>query len=384
MKKFLLSLMLMVVLFPLTMKAQEIVVGEATDNKNVAPFVNSYPHSWCEVVYHVSEIGQACTIENIAFQYVSGEQYTTNEIKIYLAETTKASFDDKSQWTAEDELTLVYTGTNVVLGDEEWETFKLDTPFEYGGEKNLALVVSKTADKAELLLTWSCYDAENSVLFTASDTDAAFAQYPAADGLAIYGKKPIMKLSWSDEPDEPVKPATPTNLRAVVEQDLPDYPNYKYRITVMWDAVEGADCYDVYVNTSSVTDYNMGYTTGTSYIIGTNEETTFEFYVKAVIDEVSSDPSELYTVTVVDDAIEEMTSSFEVCPNPAANEIRISSEERIEEVAIYNINGQKSVANSQQLTSNSCTVNVAELNSGVYFVKVRTDKGEAVKRIIKL
>ena len=46
MKKNLLFLMLMVALFPLTMKAQEIIVGEATTDKNLAPFLNSYQNSW--------------------------------------------------------------------------------------------------------------------------------------------------------------------------------------------------------------------------------------------------------------------------------------------------------------------------------------------------
>ena len=67
MKKFLLSIVMIMALMPLTVKADEIIVGEGTDAKNLAPFVNSYPNSWCEVVYEASEIGKACTIGSMAF-----------------------------------------------------------------------------------------------------------------------------------------------------------------------------------------------------------------------------------------------------------------------------------------------------------------------------
>ena len=377
MKKLLLILVMMV-MAPSIMKADEIVVGTATDNKNVAPFVNSYPNSWLEMVYTAEEIGQACTIGSIAFQYELGPTLDANDLRIYLAETDKSSFENKSDWTPESDLTLVYSGTNVVLGDDVWETFKFDTPFEYSGEKNLAVVVAKTAGYIQLQLTWACYNSANSVMFTASDTDPAFAQYPTADGLATYSKKPVMKL---------ITPATkldtPTNLRAAIRQDVPGY-NYKYEITMMWDAVEGAQGYDVYVNTVKEKDFYFGYTSGTAYVAGSNEETVFDFYVVAFNDElgIESEPSEICTVTIVDDAIEEMNASFNIYPNPVNDKLYIETLTQTQTltVEIYDIYGrQQSMVNGQQST----VIDVTDLNSGVYFVKVVTENGETVKRFIK-
>ncbi|MBO7286652.1 MAG: hypothetical protein J6U85_00305, partial [Bacteroidales bacterium] len=249
MKRFLSMLLMVMLLSPLTMKADEILVGTATGHSNLGPFVNSYPHSWIEMIYTAEEIGQACTIGSIAYQYAEGPKFPLNEIKIYLAETTKTSFETKADWTPENELKLVYSGVNVVIGgDEEWEVFELDTPFEYSGEKNLAVVISKTASYNELYLRWSCYVAEKNILFTASDTDPSFAQYPTAEGLATYDKKPIMKLT-----ERAPQLDAPTNLRAYIRQDIPDY-NYKYEITMAWDAVEGAQGYDVFVNTTKEQD----------------------------------------------------------------------------------------------------------------------------------
>ena len=320
MKKLLLILVMMVMASSVV-KADEIIVGTKTDEKNAVPFLNSYPNSWMEMIYTAEEIGQACTIGSIAFQYVAGPTLETNDLRIYLAETDRTEFASKSDWTPEEELTLVYSGTGVVIGDDAWETFKFDTPFEYSGEKNLAVVVAKTAGYIQLTLTWACYNADNATMFTASDTDPAFAQYPTADALAVYTRKPVMKLI-----EPAAKLDAPTNLRAAIRQDVPDY-DYKFEITVAWDAVAGAKGYDVFVNTEKEQDFHMGYTNGTAYVIGTDQETTFEFYVVAFNDETESEPSEIYTVVVEDDAIEEVNASFNVYPNPVNDKLVIETEE---------------------------------------------------------
>ena len=381
MKKNLLFLMLMVVLFPLTMKAQEIIVGEATTDKNLAPFLNSYQNSWLEMVYTAEEIGQACTIGSIAFQYVGGPILPTNDLRIYLAETDKEKFMDKTDWTPEEELTLVYSGTNVQIGGDEWETFELDTPFEYSGEKNLAVVVAKTAEYFELTLTWACYSYAGGVMFTGNvngDHDTSFAQYPTGEGLAIYNYKPVMKLV---EREPVAELAAPTNLRAYVRQDVEGF-GYKYEVTMAWDAVEGADGYDVFVNTATAQDFHMGYTNGTAYVAGTDKEGTLEFYVVAFNDETESAPSEPYTITIVDDAVEEMTASFNVYPNPVNDRLYIEAETEVKEVVVYDVYGRHQVTETPSHQGNM-TVDVRNLSNGVYFVKVVTENGEVVKRFIK-
>ena len=181
--------------------------------------------------------------------------------------------------------------------------------------------------------------------------------------------------------EEPAKLDAPTNLRATIRQDVPDY-DYKFEITVAWDAVEGAKGYDVFVNTEKEQDFHMGYTNGTAYVIGTNQETTFEFYVVAFNDETESDPSEIYTVVVEDDAIEEVNTSFNVYPNPVNDKLVIETEEIVKEVVVYDVFGrhQDNKTTRQQV---NLSIDVTNLNSGVYFVKVVTENGEAVQRFIK-
>ena len=85
-----------------------------------------------------------------------------------------------------------------------------------------------------------------------------------------------------------------------------------------------------------------------------------------------------------EDAVEEMiASSFNVYPNPVSDRLNIEAETEILEVVVCSITGvvvgQQSIVNGQQTLS----IDVADLNSGVYFVKVVTENGEMVKRFIK-
>ena len=213
-------------------------------------------------------------------------------------------------------------------------------------------------------------------MFTASDTDPAFAQYPTADGLATYSKKPVMKLK------APVaKLDAPKNLRAYIKQDVPGF-SYKYEITMAWDAVVGATGYDVFVNTETAQDFHMGYTNGTAYVAGSDKEATLEFYVVAFNDETESDPSEPYTIVIKGDAIEELNASFNVYPNPVEDRLHIEAETEVKEVVVYDVYGRHQVTETPSLQGN-VTVDVADLKSGIYFVKVVTENGEAVQRFIK-
>ena len=174
----------------------------------------------------------------------------------------------------------------------------------------------------------------------------------------------------------------PTNLRAIVEQDVAGY-NYKYRVTMMWDAVEGVDYYDVYVNTATATDFYVGFSTGTTYIIGSASEGMIEFYVKSIAGEEESEASEKCIVVIEDDAVEENTTSFNVYPNPVKDELFLATELNIKEVSIYDIYGKETKVCSLQSTDFVNTVDVAELNSGVYFISIKTDNGNIVRRFVK-
>ena len=80
------------------------------------------------------------------------------------------------------------------------------------------------------------------------------------------------------------------------------------------------------------------------------------------------------------EGVEELTSSFNIYPNPVSDKLYIETLTQTLTVEIYDVYGrQQSMVNGQQ----SMVIDVTDLNSGVYFIKVVTENGKAVKRILK-
>lgn len=84
------------------------------------------------------------------------------------------------------------------------------------------------------------------------------------------------------------------------------------------------------------------------------------------------------------EAVESITynnSSLILYPNPTENQLFIETEHEIEEIVIFDVYGRK----CQQVneTTSQQVVDVADLKTGIYFVKVVTDNNEIIKRFIK-
>ena len=263
------------------------------------------------------------------------------------------------------------------------------------------VVTAEATSESTIVLTWDAvenairyniYSGEETVKLAVTATTYTISDLEA-NTQYCYNVVAVNKEGKSDKSEdacattfeaenpEPAKLEAPTNLRATIRQDVPDY-DYKFEITVAWDAVEGAKGYDVFVNTEKEQNFHMGYTNGTAYVMGSNQETTFDFYVVAFNDETESEPSELCTVIVKADAIEKMNASFNVYPNPVNDKLYIEAETEIEEVVVYDVYGRHQVTETPSHQGN-LSVDVTDLNSGVYFVKVVTENGEAVQRFIK-
>ena len=167
------------------------------------------------------------------------------------------------------------------------------------------------------------------------------------------------------------KPATPQNftIKALVKNEL----------QLSWDAVDGATEYNIYegedlLGTVTVTVVDMtDLETGKEYC----------FTVTAINDGGESDKTdEVCETTLTGENIAELTSSFNVYPNPVNDKLYIETLTQTQTltVEIYDVYGrQQSMVNGQQ----SMVIDVTSLNSGVYFVKVVTENGEAVRRFIK-
>jgi len=71
------------------------------------------------------------------------------------------------------------------------------------------------------------------------------------------------------------------------------------------------------------------------------------------------------------------TNELSVSPNPATNVLNIATDEQLENVTIYNING------ALVKTGNQNIIDISVLNQGMYVLKVQTNTGITQTRFIK-
>ncbi len=73
--------------------------------------------------------------------------------------------------------------------------------------------------------------------------------------------------------------------------------------------------------------------------------------------------------------------SFEVYPNPCKDQLTIRSSESIREILVYTLTGQFIL--SQKINSDTDkNLDLSELKTGVYFIKVSSEKGECIKKLV--
>ena len=84
----------------------------------------------------------------------------------------------------------------------------------------------------------------------------------------------------------------------------------------------------------------------------------------------------------IDNITEEQISSVNIYPNPVSDRIFIEAETEIEEVVVYDIYGRHQVTETPSHQGN-LSIDLSNLKSGIYFVKINTEKGNIVRRIIK-
>ncbi len=151
-------------------------------------------------------------------------------------------------------------------------------------------------------------------------------------------------------------------------------------IMLTWDHVEDALKYHVYQD-----DEFIAIAEETEFLVeGLEADTRYCFYVIAVNDSIESDESDEDCARTKDgESINELSSSINIYPNPVDNELILATELRVEEIAIYDIYGRMTTVYGLQTTDFIHTIDVADLEAGVYFVNIKTENGNIVKRFIK-
>ncbi|MDO4212247.1 MAG: hypothetical protein Q4D23_11160, partial [Bacteroidales bacterium] len=126
-------------------------------NLNTLPFNNYYYHSTNVMLYTPEEVGGAGDISAIAFYHVDKNEVKSNDLRIYMTETTD-SYVNGSNSANFGAAHLVYEATDYELGQGKsgWETFVFNKNFfNYSGTKNLVVIVVRNSSSETSSVTYA-------------------------------------------------------------------------------------------------------------------------------------------------------------------------------------------------------------------------------------
>ena len=72
-----------------------------------------------------------------------------------------------------------------------------------------------------------------------------------------------------------------------------------------------------------------------------------------------------------------------IYPNPVNDRLYVEAGTEINEVVVYDVYGRVQNLRNSETQKLRNSIDVSSLKSGIYFVKINTEKGNIVKRIIK-
>ena len=119
---------------------------------------------------------------------------------------------------------------------------------------------------------------------------------------------------------------------------------------------------------------------GTEYVDNIEINGEYCYQVSAVYGNYESALTEESCVVYEGENINELEASFVVTPNPTNDYVRISGN-GIKDITIYNNIGV--MIDNINVEDNSVNIDIRHYNNGLYIIKINTEKGLVVKKIIK-
>lgn len=214
-----------------------VVIGTGTKSTYQSPFNNYYKYSWNEHVYPKSSFSGPCTIYSVSYNCAAKKSTTLSELKIYMGVTTKSEIANTTDWTPERDLTLVYSGTNVVIGaNTGWQEFTLNTPFLYDATKNLVVVVSKKLSTKNNTLKYYYTQVTSSMMYRQDNSSTAYSQHPGTNTGTKSSFRANIKIGVGPYIGGCEKPV-----------DLAQSGASAHSVTISWKPAEDTETWDVYI-----------------------------------------------------------------------------------------------------------------------------------------
>jgi hypothetical protein len=154
------------------------------------------------------------------------------------------------------------------------------------------------------------------------------------------------------------------------------------------DAGSGVRDYTVYMSENDGEYFVWQYNTTATFdtLIG-NIDSTYKFYCIASDNVGNREDKKEYdirftmesTLSVLERGIG--NSHIRIYPNPTENTFSIQSSSTIEQISIYDISGR--ILQTFEVSKTSKVLDISHLANGIYLVKVKTEEGEVIQKIVK-
>ena len=321
--------------------------------------------------------------DDIALAWDAPATGTPNSFNVYrdnemVGNTTNLSYDDMglAPGTYEYYVTAVY---------DEGESGPSNTATAVVEELVLAAPtnLSSTSIEGDVALAWDApatgtpnsYNIYRDNEMVGNTTNLSYDDMGLAPGTyeyyvtAVYDEGESGPSNTATAVVEELVLAAPTNLSSTsIEGD----------VALAWDAPATGtpNSYNIYRDNEMV-----GNTTNLSYDDLGLASGIYEYYVIAIYDEGESDPSNTVTKTVTITGVEEqLTNTTQLYPNPATDQVNISSDYTMQSLTVYNFAGQ--VVLTESVDNTTFRVNTSNFDTGIYLFQIETKEGRIGKRII--
>lgn len=224
---------------------------------------------------------------------------------------------------------------------------------------------------------YDLYVNKNLVLSNTNELSYTFEDAPAFNLVKVIAKyennkESIPLVNKIDISEVPC--LAPTELNASVEENDNGAEN-KFTVTLSWESSDNALEYAVYLDNEFLTN-----TSETSYEVYFNEEGEHNFSVATICENGESEQSEIFDFVITETSLNENEKSFEICPNPAKDHVRISGN-NISTVSIYNVIGI--MVERLDVNSDEVEINTSKYDKGMYLISIQDKEGnKSTKKLL--
>ena len=204
-----------------------------------------------------------------------------------------------------------------------------------------------------------------------ANTSYTYKAFITFNGTTVYGDE--VSFTTLEEVVEPCDVPTGLTVGTITHES----------IAISWDANAGVSSWNVQYRPQGGTLSSATATTNSYTITGLTPETTYEIQVQAVCSNgQTSDWTAAVTGTTTTGIENHLANSIVLFPNPAKEYINVQcTMYNVQLVEVIDVYGK--LINTVNVIDNPTRINVSNLASGMYFVRVTMEEGVVTKSFVK-